>query len=200
MRRLRCGLRPDKRGRRQPSAGIWTSRQRRPRYDRLLQHRWPWQRYPAPALTGLGRPPGDGRHLLVANAGSDESLSSRSDDELTLADTIASGGAAPRSIAVHGELVYVLNTGDPSLAGFRLVDGGTRADRRLAPGTRVPMRIRPRSGSARTASTLVVTEGAPTRSPSSLWCGRSARRRVRSSLLRPDPVRLRVHGAPGRWS
>jgi 6-phosphogluconolactonase len=68
---------------------------------------------------------GDGRHLLVANAGSDDvSVFEIGVNELTLTNTVASGGATPRSIAVHGELVYVLNTGDPSLAGFRIVADG----------------------------------------------------------------------------
>ncbi len=66
----------------------------------------------------------DGRHLLVANAGSDDvSVFAVAANGLALAATVPSGGSAPRSIAVHGELVYVLNTGDPSLAGFRLVEG-----------------------------------------------------------------------------
>jgi 6-phosphogluconolactonase len=64
----------------------------------------------------------DGLHLLVTNAGSgDVSLFAIGDRERTLLQTITTGGA-PKSIAEHGELVYVLNTAPPSLSGFRLSD------------------------------------------------------------------------------
>ena len=67
---------------------------------------------------------GDGRRLLVVNAGSDElSLFAVEDDGLVLADRVASGGATPTSVAVSGDLVYVLNNGTPNIAGFRLADG-----------------------------------------------------------------------------
>jgi 6-phosphogluconolactonase len=67
---------------------------------------------------------GDGR-LLVTNAGSGElSLFGIGDAGLELVQTISSAGAAPKSVAEHGGLVYVLNTGDPSLAGFRLGSAG----------------------------------------------------------------------------
>ena len=68
---------------------------------------------------------GDGSRLLVTNAGSDDvSVFAVGHDGLELLQTLPSGGGAPRSIAEHGGLVYVLNTGDPSLAGFRLAAGG----------------------------------------------------------------------------
>jgi 6-phosphogluconolactonase len=67
----------------------------------------------------------DGRHLLAVNAGSnDVSVFSVDTGGLKLVGTFASGGIAPRSIAIDGRLVYVLNTGDPSLAGFRLSANG----------------------------------------------------------------------------
>jgi 6-phosphogluconolactonase (cycloisomerase 2 family) len=67
---------------------------------------------------------GDGRHLLVTNAASgDVSVFATSADGLELVQTIATGDA-PKSVAEHGGLVYVLNTGDPSLAGFLLGAGG----------------------------------------------------------------------------
>jgi 6-phosphogluconolactonase (cycloisomerase 2 family) len=101
---------------------------------------------------------GDGRHLLVANAGSDEvSVFAVRMNDLLLAAAVPSGGATPRSIAVHGELVYVLNTGDPSLAGFRLVAGGLEpiADsRRLLAADADPAQV----GFSPDGSTLVVTE------------------------------------------
>jgi 6-phosphogluconolactonase len=77
----------------------------------------------------------DGGHLLVVNAGSDElSLFAIEAGGLRLADRVASGGAAPTSVAVEGDLVYVLNNGTPNIAGFRIagdelvaVDGSARA-------------------------------------------------------------------------
>ena len=101
---------------------------------------------------------GDGAGLLVANAGSDEvSLFAVESSGLRLAGRVASGGSNPTSVAVHGDLVYVLNNGTPSVNGFRL-DGGA-----LAP---VEGSERPLSADADPAqiafspdgSTLVVTE------------------------------------------
>ena len=67
---------------------------------------------------------GDGCHLLVTNAASDDlSLFAVSPDGIALRETVRSGDAAPRSVAEHNGLVYVLNTGAPSLVGFRLLDG-----------------------------------------------------------------------------
>src|ERR1700759_2278509 len=66
----------------------------------------------------------DGRRLLVVNAGSDElSLFSVQDDGLVLCDRVPSGGATPTSVAVSGNLVYVLNNGPPNIAGFQIDDG-----------------------------------------------------------------------------
>ena len=66
----------------------------------------------------------DGQRLLVVNAGSDElSLFAVESDGLGLADRVASGGATPTSVAVSGDLVYVLNNGTPDIAGFR-IDAG----------------------------------------------------------------------------
>src|SRR5436189_1781796 len=67
---------------------------------------------------------GDGRWLLVVNAGSDElSLFAVQPDGLRLADRAGSGGNKPTSVAVSGTLVYVLNNGTPGISGFKLVDG-----------------------------------------------------------------------------
>ncbi len=69
---------------------------------------------------------GDGAHLLVTNAGSgDISVFAIGADGLSLVETVTTG-SAPKSVAEHEGLVYVLNTGDPSLSGFRL-------ERRLQP-------------------------------------------------------------------
>jgi 6-phosphogluconolactonase (cycloisomerase 2 family) len=67
---------------------------------------------------------GDGRWLLVVNAGSDElSLFAVQPHGLRLADRTGSGGSRPTSVAVRGTLVYVLNNGTPSISGFTLADG-----------------------------------------------------------------------------
>jgi 6-phosphogluconolactonase len=66
----------------------------------------------------------DGSHLLVTNAGSNDiSVFSVSNDGLLLADTVSSDGEAPKSVAEHAGLVYVLNAGSASLAGFRFMGG-----------------------------------------------------------------------------
>ncbi|HEY8719462.1 lactonase family protein [Pengzhenrongella sp.] len=63
---------------------------------------------------------GDGRFVLVTNAGSGNvSVFAVGEDRLTLTRKAATG-RAPKSVAEHDGLVYVLNTGDPSLTGFRL--------------------------------------------------------------------------------
>lgn len=79
----------------------------------------------SPHLTSQGSVvlSGDGR-LLVANAASgDVSVFATGTAGPELIGTTPTG-AAPKSIAVRGGLVYVLNTGDPSLAGFRLDEHG----------------------------------------------------------------------------
>jgi 6-phosphogluconolactonase len=64
---------------------------------------------------------GDRTRLLVTNAGSDDvSVFAAADGQLSLVGTVASGGGAPKSVAEHEGLVYVLNTGEPSLVGVRL--------------------------------------------------------------------------------
>ncbi|MDT7654546.1 MAG: hypothetical protein QOI36_5952 [Pseudonocardiales bacterium] len=63
---------------------------------------------------------GDGRHLLVTNASSgDMSIFAVGEDGPSLEQKVATG-SAPKSSAEHEGLVYVLNTGDPSLTAFRL--------------------------------------------------------------------------------
>lgn len=65
---------------------------------------------------------GSGSLLLVVNAGSDSLASIRaSSNGLRLLSTIGSNGSFPNSVAVDGNLVYVLNAhGTPNVAGFRL--------------------------------------------------------------------------------
>jgi 6-phosphogluconolactonase len=96
---------------------------------------------------------GDGSHLLVTNAGSgDLSVFAVGDDAISLVDTVATG-SAPKSVADHDGLVYVLNTGEPSLVGFRL-DGLQRiGEVELADGSD-PAQV----GFAPDGSSLVVTD------------------------------------------
>jgi 6-phosphogluconolactonase len=65
----------------------------------------------------------DGR-LLVTNAGSDDISVVTVADEPQVVAVVPSGGSAPKSVAERDGLVYVLNTGDRSLVGFRLEEGG----------------------------------------------------------------------------
>ena len=74
--------------------------------------------------------------LFVTNAGSnDVTVFSAAGEKLDLLDRVESGGSTPRSVAVHGDHVYVLNTGgEPNVAGFVLegdrlaaVEGSTRS-------------------------------------------------------------------------
>src|SRR5256885_2146313 len=60
--------------------------------------------------------------VLVTNAGSDDvSVFTAHGGEVTLVDRVASGGSAPTSVTVHGNLAYVLNTGgEPNVTGFRI--------------------------------------------------------------------------------
>jgi 6-phosphogluconolactonase (cycloisomerase 2 family) len=74
--------------------------------------------------------------VFVANAGSDDvTLFAVDGDELEALDRVSSGGSTPRSVAVHEQHLYVLNTaGGRDLRGLRLVgdelvpiDGGSIA-------------------------------------------------------------------------
>jgi len=77
----------------------------------------------------------DGKRLLVTNAGSDSlSLFRVTAEGLELGGSVPSDGSAPMSVAVHGDLAYVLNNGTPGIAGFSLsgdrltpLEGSTRA-------------------------------------------------------------------------
>jgi 6-phosphogluconolactonase (cycloisomerase 2 family) len=66
--------------------------------------------------------------LLAVNAGSDSiSAFTVHGDRLGLEDVLPSGGEFPASIAVHDELVYVLNAGGTGIVqGFRITGGGLR--------------------------------------------------------------------------
>src|SRR6266576_2531461 len=71
---------------------------------------------------------GDGRYLLAVDAAANDIsvLKIRPDGSLRLVDETSSKGTTPISIAVHGQLVYVANTGagGSNYTGFRLNAGG----------------------------------------------------------------------------
>jgi 6-phosphogluconolactonase len=90
----------------------------------------------SPHLTSQGSVvlTGDGRHLLVTNAASEDLsvFSVASDGSIELRERVRTG-AAPKSVDERDGLVVVLNTGEPGLASFRLdaegitaVEGGSQ--------------------------------------------------------------------------
>ena len=66
----------------------------------------------------------DGRFLVAVDAGSNQIsvLQIHFDGSLSLVSVTDSGGTLPNSVAVHGNLVYVANSGngDANYTGFRL--------------------------------------------------------------------------------
>lgn len=76
--------------------------------------------------SGLGNQGGvrltpDERWLLAVNAGSDDvSVLAVGESSLTLTDIVSSGGSQPISVTANRDLVYVVNAGSDSIAGFRL--------------------------------------------------------------------------------
>jgi len=70
----------------------------------------------------------DERLLIAVNAGSDSVSAFRvHGDRLELANVVSSGGQFPASVAVHGDLAYVLNAGGTgNVQGFRVNHGGLR--------------------------------------------------------------------------
>jgi 6-phosphogluconolactonase len=77
-----------------------------------------------PHLASQGSVVVSGDALLVANAGSDDvSVFAIEPDGLRLTDRVASGGRTPTSVAVAGDLVYVLDNGSAEISGFRLAGG-----------------------------------------------------------------------------
>ena len=67
----------------------------------------------------------DGKALIAVNAGSDTVTAFRvHGDRLQLRNTVSSGGQFPASVAMHDDLVYVLNSGGSGIVqGFQLVGG-----------------------------------------------------------------------------
>jgi len=78
----------------------------------------------------------DGRTVLAVNAGGNSiSEFAATSGRLRRIATVASGGADPNSVTMHGDLVYVLNAGSGSIAGFRLSLHGLS----VIPGSRRPL-------------------------------------------------------------
>jgi 6-phosphogluconolactonase len=86
---------------------------------------------------------GDGRHVLVTNAASDDLsiFSVAGDGSVVLRDRVHTG-STPRSVAERDGRVVVLNTGEPSLASFRLgVDGIAAVAEQALPSDADPAQV-----------------------------------------------------------
>jgi len=70
---------------------------------------------------------GDNQFLFAVNAGSNQiSVLRVGRNELTMVDLVDSGGIRPISLALHEDLLYVLNEGGtPNITGFTVNDDGT---------------------------------------------------------------------------
>ena len=67
----------------------------------------------------------DGEYLFAVNAGSDDlSVLRFTEGGLELVDVEGSGGDLPVSVTVHRGIVYVVNAGSDSIAGFVIGEGG----------------------------------------------------------------------------
>jgi 6-phosphogluconolactonase (cycloisomerase 2 family) len=80
----------------------------------------------------------NGRRLFVVNAGSNQiSVLKINKNELTMVDLVDSGGIRPISLALHGDLLYVLNEGGtPNITGFTVEGNGTLSP---LPGSTQPL-------------------------------------------------------------
>ena len=77
-----------------------------------------------------------GRFIVNVNAGSNSiSAFAARPDGLRLLGTVGSDGTRPNSVTMFGDVIYVLDAGSASIAGFRLGDGGLRP----IPGSRQPL-------------------------------------------------------------
>lgn len=109
---------------------------------------------------------GDGHRLFAVNAGSnDVSVFALGEHSLELVDRVPSGGTEPVSLALDGDLLYVLNAGGAgNISGFRVSAAG-HLD--AIPGSTRPLSA-PAAGAAqvgfdREGEELVVTEKATNR-------------------------------------
>jgi 6-phosphogluconolactonase (cycloisomerase 2 family) len=101
----------------------------------------------------------DGRQLLVTNAASDDvTLFAVGADGTPERIQTITVGSAPKSIAEHEGLVYVLGTGKPALTGLRLGENGLEplvgSERALSAPDADPAQ----AGFTRDGRTLIVTE------------------------------------------
>jgi len=99
----------------------------------------------------------DGRVLLVTNAGSDDISVFAVQKRPELLQTAPSNGMTPMSVTEHGGLVFVLNTGDPSLTAFTLDGAGLH----VVPGSRRDLAAAAdpaQVGFSPDGSTIVVTQ------------------------------------------
>ena len=71
--------------------------------------------------------PPSNRFLLAVNAGSNQiSVLKINKNDLTVVDLVNSGGIRPISLALHDDLLYVLNEGGtPNITGFTVEENGT---------------------------------------------------------------------------
>jgi 6-phosphogluconolactonase len=78
-------------------------------------------------IGGAASDESDRRMLLLAvNAGSNEISMMRVErDGLQLVDKVASGGVRPTSLALHRDLLYVMNSGSGTINGFRVGANGS---------------------------------------------------------------------------
>jgi 6-phosphogluconolactonase len=107
----------------------------------------------------------DGHWLLVVDAGSNQITVFQigSSGGLTLTDVVGSQGTTPISLTASDNLVYVLNSGTPNIAGFTLSTSGQLA---FIAGSNQPLSGIPSSspediGFVSTAQTGPRTEGGP---------------------------------------
>jgi 6-phosphogluconolactonase len=96
----------------------------------------------------------DGERVLVANAGSDDVTVLTRAAQPEVVAVVPARGSAPRSLTEHDGLVYVLNTRDGSLVGFRL--SGAALGRWELPAGSDPAQV----GFTPDGSALVVTDRA----------------------------------------
>lgn len=102
---------------------------------------------------------GDRRHLLVANVASDDvSVFAVGDGGHLELLGRTPAGPAPRSIAEHGGLVYVMATAKASVAGFRLGAGGLEPIAGAESGLSAPDADPAQVGFTPGGSALIVTE------------------------------------------
>ena len=164
------------------------------RLDRLCGtcHRRPWQRRAAPAVPELDRRL-TRRTLRCSSPTPARTTSRRSRIAPRGIDLVGPhrGRGAPTSIAIHGDLVYVLTTGDDAgVRGFRL--GGRRQARRRCAGGALELSA-PDADPAQVAfspdgATLVVSERGHRQPDRFAIAADGARERAAASSRPPGPT------------